>query len=219
MPTKGSGRPSKYVLSDGTPVVGVTTVLGRFKECGALLQWAFKVGQSGAANLYDKRDEAADVGTLIHALIEADIHGREAPSIPPQHADKCASGMRAWQAWRDGRAMEIVATEVPLVSERHRFGGTLDAIGRDHNGLCLLDWKSSNGIYPDYALQLAAYRLLWEENHPDQPIVGGFHLARFSKEHGDMEHRFWPELDEAAEEFLLLVRAYSLDKRLKERIR
>ena len=150
MATKGSGRPSKYVLADGTPVVGVTTVLGRFKESGALIQWAYKRGKAGL-DLYGSRDEAADVGSLIHAMVEADIHGLPLPEVPPEFADRCASGFRAWRTWRDGRNMEIVATEVPIVSERHRFGGTIDAIGKDANGLCLLDWKSSNGVYADYA--------------------------------------------------------------------
>ncbi len=216
---RGSGRPDKYLLKDGTPVTGVTSVLGRFKESGGLLQWAFKIGKSGARSLYEKRDEAADVGTLIHHMVEADIHGTEPPEIPECHAERCASGFAAWRYWRDGRALEIVATEIPFISEKHRFGGTIDAIGRDRNGLCLLDWKSSNAVYADYALQLAAYRVLWEENRPDQPITGGFHLARFSKTHGDMEHRYWPELKEAEEMFLLLVRAYELDKKLTERIK
>lgn len=219
MAIRGGGRPAKYLLADGTPVSGVTTILGRFKDSGALLQWAFKQGKSGAATLYEKRDEAADVGSLIHAMVEADIHAEPLPAIPEQHAAKCKSGFAAWRIWREDRALEIVATEVPLVSQRHRFGGTIDAIGRDRRGLCLLDWKSSNGVYAEYALQLAAYRVLWEENHPDQPITGGFHLARFGKEHGDMEHRYWPDLTEAQEEFLLLVRAYELDKRLRERIK
>jgi hypothetical protein len=42
-------------------------------------------------------------------------------------------------------------------------------------------------------------------------------LARFSKEHGDFEHRFWPDLKEAEEEFLLLARCYEIDKKLKKR--
>ena len=45
---RGSGRPKEYLLPDGTRVSGVTTILGRFKESGGLLQWAFQVGKSGA---------------------------------------------------------------------------------------------------------------------------------------------------------------------------
>lgn len=216
--TKGTGRPSKYILADGTPVSGVTTILGRFKDSGALINWAWKRGRDGL-DLYGSRDEAADVGSVIHSMVECDIHGTPLPQVPEDYRERCDSGFRAWRTWREGRRLEIVATELPLVSEKHRFGGTLDAVGRDTNGLCILDWKSSNAVYSDYALQLAGYKILWEENHPDMPVTGGFHLARFSKAHGDMEHRYWPELKEAEEEFLLLVRAYELDKRLRERIK
>lgn len=216
--TKGTGRPAKYVLADGTKVSGVTTIISRFKESGALIQWAYKRGLEDVP-LYASRDEACDVGSLIHSMVEADIHGEPLPEIPDDLRERCESGFRAWTSWREGRAMTIIATEEPIVSERYRFGGTLDAVGKDKNGLCILDWKSSNGVYADYALQLAAYRLLWEEAHPDQPITGGFHLARFSKEHGDMEHRYWPELKEAEEMFLLLVKAHALDKQLQARIR
>jgi hypothetical protein len=43
--------------------------------------------------------------------------------------------------------------------------------------------------------------------------------VRFSKEHGDMEHRHYPELDEAERLFLLFRDAYEIDKVLKKRAR
>lgn len=218
---RGSGRPEAYRLRDGTKVVGVTTILGRFKEAGGLLQWAFKQGQSGAATLYEKRDQSGDIGNLIHSMIEAEIHGTEAPKIPDAYVAMCDSGFGAYKEWFTSSKMEIVSTEMPYVSELYRFGGTIDAVGRDGLGrLCLIDWKSSGAVYTDYALQLAAYRQLWNENNPDQPIEdGGYHLCRFAKTHGDFEHRHFGRLDEAWEMFKLLVPAYDLDKKLRERIR
>lgn len=217
---KGKGRPTEYKLADGTRVSGVTTILGRFKESGGLLQWAFQTGKSGAAKLYDSRDEAATAGKLVHDWVESDILGLPAPEIPDEFRQRCDSAYGAWSEWFHGSRFEIVATEVPIVSELHRFGGTIDAIAKDRHGrLCLLDWKTSNAVYSDYALQLAAYALLWNEANPGQPITGGFHLARFAKEHGDFEHRWWPELNEAEDMFLLLVKAYDLDKKLRKRIK
>jgi hypothetical protein len=214
---KGSGRPGAYRTKDGTRVPGVTTLLGRFKDSGPLLQWAFKQGQSGASSLYEKRDEAAEVGSVVHDMVECDIHGREFPAIQPAMADRVNSAFSAWRKWRGANQLDIVATETPFVSEVHRFGGTLDAVARDSDGrLVLLDWKTSNGIYTDYLLQLAAYAILWDEFN-EEKIGGGFHLVRFSKEHGDMEHRYWPDLAEAAQMFLLLRSAYDLDTRLKKR--
>ena len=49
----------------------------------------------------------------------------------------------------------------------------------------LLDWKCANAVYADFLYQFADYGLLWNENYPDHPLVGGFHLCRFAKEQGD----------------------------------
>ena len=64
---------------------------------------------------------------------------------------------------------------------------------------------------------IAAYKQLWEENHPDRPITGGYHLLRFDKEHADFTHHFWTELDEAWSQFQIFRQAYDIDKRLKKR--
>src|SRR5262249_45928265 len=110
----------------------------------------------------------------------------------------------------------VTHAEVGLVSEKHKFGGTLDAILLG-NRRAMGDWKSSNKIYPEYMIQIAAYGKLWEENHPDQPIDGGYHLLRFDKEVGDFNHHFWRQLDRAWEAFLHLRELYEIDIELKKR--
>ena len=68
-----------YRDKDGKRVPGVTTIIGRFKDSGGLLWWAFEQGKSaerGEINsLYDKRDEAGESGTIAHALVEMFIRG------------------------------------------------------------------------------------------------------------------------------------------------
>ena len=68
-----------YRLKDGTRVPGTTTIIGRFKDSGGLLWWAFYQGQAaerGEINsLYDKRDEAAEAGTIAHDLVDLFLHG------------------------------------------------------------------------------------------------------------------------------------------------
>ena len=64
---------------DGKKVPGVTTIIGRFKDSGALLWWAYGQGQAaerGEINsLYDKRDEAAESGTIAHELVRRYLKG------------------------------------------------------------------------------------------------------------------------------------------------
>lgn len=222
MPTPRQG----YFLKDGTQVPGTTTVIGRFKDSGALLHWAFnqgKAAQRGEINsLYDKRDEAAEAGTLAHAMVEKRIDGKDPESVlvgieSEQIKTQARAAFKAYLSWESMTKLVIVEQEMQLVSEQHQFGGTPDAIGQINGELCLVDWKTSNGVYQDYLIQLAAYKHLWEEKYPDRPLTGGFHLCRFAKEHGDFAHHFYPNLDEAWEAFVLMRRLYDLDKRLKKR--
>jgi len=213
-----------YQLKDGTSVAGVTTIVGRFKGSGALLYWACEKGKAiergEISKLYDKRDEAADAGTLAHAMVEANIKGQPLPQLPENGIGKAArQGYENYLQWQANSSIKIIAQEMELISEAYEYGGCPDAIGLDSQGrLCLLDWKTSNGVYQDYIIQLAAYKNLWEENHPEQLLVGGFHLLRFSKEHADFAHHYWSELDDAWEQFKLFRRAYDLDKKLKKRV-
>jgi len=215
---------SGYRLKDGTRVPGVTTIIGRFKDSGGLLYWAFEQGQAyergEISGLYDKRDEAADAGTWAHNLVETHIKRAEPPpfdQIPENIKEQAIQGYENYLRWEKTTNMEIVSLETPMVSEIYKFGGTPDAM-MVGGKLAMGDWKTSNAIYPDHIIQLAAYKVLWEENHPDQPISGGFHLCRFSKEHGDFAHHFWSELDDAWEQFLLFRQAYDIDKKLKKRV-
>jgi hypothetical protein len=209
-----------YKDKNGKRIPGVTTIIGRFKDSGGLLWWAFEQGKSaerGEINsLYDKRDEAADAGTIAHQYVEDYING--APPINPIK-DQAYQGFCNYLKWEENNKIVIADQEMELVSEKYKFGGCPDAIGVDSQGYtCLLDWKTSNGVYQDYVIQLAAYKQLWEENNPDQPITGGFHLCRFSKEHADFTHHYWSELDDAWEQFKLFRKAYDIDKKLKKRV-
>lgn len=221
MPTPKKG----YFLKDGSRVPGTTTIIQRFKESGGLMQWAFKQGQSGAASLYDESDKAKDIGTAAHSMVEAYVGGASkddceaiAAALPEGKMQESAlSAFNAYLAWAENFQVKIVVQEIQLVSEQYRYGGTPDAIGLIGNQLVLLDWKTSNGIYSDYLVQLAAYKHLWEENFPERPLTGGFHLLRFAKEHGDFGHHYFTNLDDAWRQFQLFREAYEIDKELKKR--
>jgi len=220
-------HPKSGYKIDGKRVPGVTTIIGRFKDSGGLLWWAFEQGKSAErgeiSSLYDRRDEAADAGTLAHNLVESFLHDETMDNILAQIPDndigkKALQGYENFIRWKEDNKIRIYEQEMELVSKSYRFGGCPDAVGVNSRGeLCLLDWKTSNNIYPDYLIQIAAYKQLWEENNPEQLITGGLHLLRFSKENADFAHHYWSELDDAWEQFKLFRQAYENDKKLKKR--
>jgi len=207
----------RYKLADGTVVPSVTTVLGRFKDAGGLIHWAWEQGRDGK-DYRESRDSAATAGTCAHAMVEAHIKGLEFDP-KPYDADTLEKARRAFGAfleWANASHLTPVKSETSLISEKYRFGGTLDTM-LIHGKLAIGDWKTSGGVYSDMLAQVAAYGVLWEENFPEQPIEGGYHILRFDKTYGDFNHHWYPELNDGWEYFRLMLEAYPIDKRLKKR--
>src|SRR2546429_6791259 len=95
-----TGRPKEgYQLADGTKVPGVTTIIGRFKESGALMQWAFQQGRAGKAKLYEDAEKAADIGTYVHELVRAWSRNLPFPATPLDE-DGTTKAMTAFDAFR-----------------------------------------------------------------------------------------------------------------------
>lgn len=210
-----------YKLSDGTRVPGVTTVLNRFKYSEGLIHWAWNLGMEGK-DYRAERDKAGNCGTLAHAMIELWLAGdppRKALSgVEDELEVKAQQAFEMAEDWWLGQRFSLVEQECHLVSEEYRFGGTPDCIVRDRHGrLALCDWKTSNKLYSDHLIQAAAYVQLWNENR-EEPIEGGIHIGRFSKEFPDFEHRHFGEFSEAWEQFQAFRQCYDRDKVLRKRV-
>lgn len=207
-----------YKTADGKRVPSVTTVIGRFKDAGALMYWAWNEGKEGR-DFRETRDAAAEAGTMAHAAVETFVHGGE-PCFAGdvEVVRKAETAFGAFKEWAQQSKLVVTHTEIPMISETYRFGGTMDAILVDDKR-AIGDWKASRGLYPDYLIQIAAYGKLWEETHPEEPITGGYHLCRFDKEFGDFTHKWWAELDAAWDAFLHLRALYEIEKELKARVK
>lgn len=237
MPTPQQG----YYLLNGDKCPGTTTVIGRFKESGALMHWAWQQGKEGK-DFRATKQEAADAGTVAHNMVDLHIHGSNPmdalEGVEVAIASQASNAFGSYLAWERNFKVKIYMTEMQLVHEGLRFGGTPDALGylESTNSFCLLDWKTSNGLYADYLIQLAAYQMLVEEGHylgcEDKPgtkkvdmhgtriipyKIDGFHLLRFAKQNGDFHHHYFPDLYEARRQFILFREAYDIDKQLKVR--
>lgn len=159
-------------------------------------------------------EKAADAGTIAHEMVDCWIKKQpfQANGYAPALVEMAQPAYDAFLQWAEQSKLEITETEKPLVSEKYRFGGTRDAIfiqGKRAVG----DYKTSNAIYPEHLLQLAAYGILDEE--AGNTIDGGYHLVRFSKLEKPTDpvqflHHYWSHLEEEKIAFIKMRELYDL---------
>ena len=103
------------------------------------------------------RDEAADAGSEAHRAIELYILGEEVPEL----SEKAQASFDNFLEFVKEYEPTWEASELTVYNKTHKYAGTLDfiadipALGE---GLTLCDIKTGKGVYPEVALQLAAYR-------------------------------------------------------------
>lgn len=168
----GSGHSYKI---DGYPAPGVTTVLNALAK-PALVNWAARTAAEHAINDWDRLSglsvserlkeisgahrsttrKAATRGTRIHTFGEQLAHGEiSTADVPPE----LAGPVQAYAHFLDEWQIVTDLVEVPVAHLGYRYCGTLDLIANiPRLGHILLDVKTGSGVWPETALQLAAYR-------------------------------------------------------------
>lgn len=164
--TKKVKQHTVYKTSDGIRVPGVTTILNVLNK-PALLGWANRMGLQGI----DTRsyvDEKADIGTCAHYMIECDIKGTtpDLSIYSPFVVEAAENSYLKWMSWKESQDISFIGSEMVLVSEEHRYGGTIDIYAEIAGKRTLLDIKTSgSGIWPEMKHQTAGgYRVLLEEH-------------------------------------------------------
>ena len=173
-----------YTNAAGKRLPGVTTVLGMLNK-PALLGWAWRLGKEGI-ELNAARQQAADIGTVAHALCEAHLRGMELDrsNIAPDALSKAeTSYLRFLDFWQKEN-LALVAVERALVSERMQVGGTLDILARrPDDSLVLVDLKTSKAIYDEMLVQAATYAAIYEE--VEGVVIRDVYIIRIGKEDAD----------------------------------
>lgn len=175
-------RSGYYALPTGERLMSVTTILSNGVPKPALVHWAAREvaqsavdniptlakvrGETARAQAFDwlrkaaeaKRDAAANLGSAIHAHIEAMVLGQPAPE-PTEEQRPFVEAFYRFVADFDP---EWEATEMTVAHPGDGWAGTLDGRctlrRRPDLGLVVLDWKTGKGVYGEAALQLSAYR-------------------------------------------------------------
>lgn len=154
----------------------VTTIIGGGVPKPALIGWAAKYTAEFTAEHIEKiaqmcadgeeqdaiammknsrnvyTNNKADLGSRVHAAVEALVLEQD---FKP--SSDVVPYMRGFSAWMEDYKPEFEMVEASVFNRERRYAGTLDAIATIADQMTLIDYKSG-GVYPEVALQLAAYR-------------------------------------------------------------
>ena len=202
----------------GEIVPGVTTILDGQLGWNKRILMAWSRREALKGNDPDAMaQEAADSGTVSHKLVEAHIKGvvADLSDFTKNQIDAGKIGFGAFLDWEKEQGLTYDHIEYPVVSEVHRYGGTIDMIAHKNGSLWILDLKTSSGIWPEMKCQVAAYSMAFEEQ--DRRQIHEWHILKLDKKDGSFEHHklSGPEIAKAWEVFLHCRALYDLQKEIK----
>lgn len=201
-----------YKLHDGTRVPGATTITGLLNK-PYLIKWANNLGLDGIdSSKYV--DEAAKAGTLAHALVLEHLTGEKVDltQYTAQQIDLAENSILSFFEWEKRHKIEPIFCEKPLVSEKMRYGGTLDCFAYVNGEPELIDFKTGKAVYEEYFVQTAAYRKLLEEEGIEVSRIRILRIGRDETE--GFEERVITDSRKYFEIFEHLLGIYYLKKEL-----
>lgn len=111
------------------------------------------------------KNDAGELGTNLHEIIEADLTGQRAP-MPT--APEAWEMVEAFETWLEVHQVATHFSEFTVVNDDLQYAGTADAdwtirclhaqpcLGVDGPVRCLVDLKTSRYTWPEHGMQLAA---------------------------------------------------------------
>ena len=138
----------KILASIGEPTDGVLDVIKSYRQ--------------EVEEIPTPGNVARDFGTGVHKSLEQVLRGDEEAEIPAVYAN-AVSAVLTWleKGGSDGPYV-VEATEVNVFHPELLIGGQVDCIARIGNRVIIIDWKSGKEIYPNHAIQIAAYAMCYE---------------------------------------------------------
>jgi hypothetical protein len=135
---------------EGVKVPSVTRVVdGCFPK--DLTHWALSIGQEE----YDKViNDALEIGNDTHQWIEHYIKYGHACTEPEDYISK---SVNAFLDWTTEYNPEWVDAERKVYCDKYKYAGTVDAVAKINDRVCVIDFKTSKKVYKPYHLQVTAY--------------------------------------------------------------
>jgi len=211
---KVSKAHQRYYLQDGTLVPGATTVLSLLNK-PALVKWANNLGLQGIDST-KYVNESAEIGTLVHSMVECYCLKKKCDTTNYTQAqiELAQVGFNKFKEWASQHEIEPIGNEIQLVSEKHKFGGTLDFLAKVDGIVTLIDFKTGSGIYKEHFCQTSAYFKMAVENGYKPKRIMILNIGRNEDEPFQTQEIKGKTITTYFSIFLALLKVYKLKKDL-----
>jgi hypothetical protein len=167
---------------------------------------SYKILQEAKNQHKQIKDESANTGTMVHEVLEFHLKHENVGMLLN---DKTKKPFEGFVEWKNKRKFKLVSSEETVWS-KHGYAGTLDCAAYLDGKLYIVDFKTSNAIYPEYVMQIASYVKAYEENTGKK--IEGAGILRLDKETGEPE---WVEftmeqVEHAFKKFSCILEYYKL---------
>ena len=154
---------------EGVP--SVTWITQSYPKGIAYFKWLADKGWDEAEAI---KSAAGDKGSKVHLAIEAILRGEEVridSKFPSKQTgmeeelnlEEC-DAILSFKKWLDRANPKVLVSEKVLFSDIFGYAGTVDFICQIGEEYWIVDFKTSQYIWPSHELQLSAYKLALEEN-------------------------------------------------------
>lgn len=168
------------------PVPSVTWITQSYPKGIGYYKWLAEHGWDEAEAI---KIAAGDKGTKVHLAIEDVLKGVEV-RIDSKYLNKTTGieeeltleecdAILSFLKWREENRPETIAFETTVFSEKHNYAGTIDYICKIGDQYWIIDFKTSQQVWPSHELQLNAYKKTLEnaENHIEGLNVSNLKMA------------------------------------------
>ena len=150
---------------------------------------------------------ATDIGKEVHSFAErALVEQRVKLPKDPQTRKGC----EAFLTWLHATDMKPINVERMVFSRMHYYAGTCDFFGHINGELCVMDLKTSSGLYREMPIQLAAYAVALQEETGER--IDHAWIVRLDKKSGKCEPLYIPMRQSLKSAWLDVRKAYDATK-------
>lgn len=133
------------------------------------------------------RDRAADIGSRAHGIFDAMTKAKALIGEKTDVDPDIQVAVDGFISWIGLKTLKIELGDTKIADTTLGYGGSLDALASDPSGrLVVVDYKTSNRISPDYALQVSAYCNAFAKTYGLDYLPEAY-IVRFGKEKPEIE--------------------------------